>query len=110
MRSRGNGWTTPPVRKPDRLLKNGVAHHGGWTYRDVSFSERVDARAERHATYAVSPRHRKRIEDEHGGAKTIGEWRNLRHRSLAAVDWSVTVTLNCYHLARVHRLLAPTSG
>ncbi len=70
----------------------------------------LDARTVRHATYAVSQRKRKRIEEVFGWAKTIGGLRKLRHRGLAVVDWTVTLTLACYNLVRLRTLLASTPG
>jgi transposase len=70
----------------------------------------LDARTVRHATYAVSQRKRKQIEEVFGWAKTIGGLRKLRHRGLARVDWTVTFTLACYNLVRLRTLLAPTPG
>ena len=50
----------------------------------------LDGCTTRHPGYAVSQRHRKRIEESFGWAKTGGLLRKLRHRGRALVDWVFT--------------------
>lgn len=70
----------------------------------------LDDRTARHATYAVSQRKRKQIEEVFGWVKTVGGLRKLQHRGLATVDWIVTFTFACDNLVRLRRLVAPSPG
>ena len=47
----------------------------------------IDARTTRHPGYAISQRHRKRVEEIFGWMKTIGGLRKLRHRGTDRVEW-----------------------
>ncbi len=64
----------------------------------------VDGRTTRHATYEVSQRKRKRVEEIFGWLKTIGMIRKLRHRGLPRVDWIFTFALAAYNLVRIRNL------
>lgn len=64
----------------------------------------LDGRTTRHPGYAVSQRHRKRIEESFGWGKTVGLLRKLRHRGRELVDWVFTFTMAIYNLVRLRTL------
>jgi transposase len=64
----------------------------------------LDARTTRHATYQVSQRKRKRVEEIFGWLKTVGMVRKVRHRGLPRVDWVFTFALAAYNLVRIRNL------
>lgn len=65
----------------------------------------IDGRTTRHAGYAVSQRHRKRIEQSFGWGKVVGLLRKLRHRGREKVDWIFTFTMAAYNLVRLQTLI-----
>jgi hypothetical protein len=67
----------------------------------------LDGRTTRHPGYAVSQRHRKRIEESFGWAKTVGLLRKLRHRGRELIDWVFTFTMAIYNLVRLRTLAVP---
>jgi transposase len=66
----------------------------------------LDGRTTRHATYQVSQRKRKRVEEIFGWLKTVGMVRKVRHRGLPRVDWVFTFALAAYNLVRIRNLSA----
>lgn len=66
----------------------------------------IDGRTTRHAGYAISQRHRKRVEQGFGWMKTVGGLRKLRHRGPRLVTWIFTFTAAADNLVRMRRLLA----
>jgi len=64
----------------------------------------LDARTTRHATYRISQRCRKRVEEAFGWLKTIGLMRKTRHRGVAKVDWMFRFTTAVYNLIRIKNL------
>jgi transposase len=64
----------------------------------------LDGRTTRHAGYAASQRHRKRIEEVFGWMKTIGGLRKLRHRGTAKVEWQFLFVAAAYNLVRLRTL------
>lgn len=66
----------------------------------------IDGRTTRHAGYAISQRHRKRVEQGFGWMKTVGGLRKLRHRGHRLVTWIFTFTAAAYNIVRMRRLLA----
>jgi transposase len=66
----------------------------------------LDNRATRHATYALSQRLRKRVEEIFGWLKTVGHLRKTRHRGRDRVAWVFTFTAAAYNLVRMRNLLA----
>jgi hypothetical protein len=66
----------------------------------------IDGRTTRHASYAVSLRRRKLIEEGYGWMKDIGGLRKLRHRGQARVSAVFTFTCAAYNLVRLRTLLA----
>ena len=64
----------------------------------------IDGRTTRHPGYAVSQRHRKRIEEIFGWMKTIGGLRKLRHRGTAKVEWPFLFVAAVYNLVRLRNL------
>jgi transposase len=65
----------------------------------------VDGRTTRHATYAVSQRKRKLIEEAFGWAKTIAGIAKVKVRGLARVRHCFTLAMTAYNLIRMPRLL-----
>jgi transposase len=66
----------------------------------------IDRRTIGQASYAISQRCRKRIEEVFGWMKTIGGLRKLRHRGGPLVAWIVTFAAAAYNLVRLRRLMA----
>jgi hypothetical protein len=66
----------------------------------------IDGRTTRHATYEISQRMRKRVEEVFGWLKTVGMTRKVRHRGLPRVDWVFTFALAAYNLVRIRNLMA----
>ena len=70
----------------------------------------LDGRTTRHATYAVSQRLRKLVEQIFGWTKTVGLLRKTRHRSRERVAWVWTFTLAAYNLVRMRNVLLQTTS
>jgi len=60
----------------------------------------------RHASYVVSQRKRKRIEECFGWLKTIALMRKVRHQGVCKVDWIFTFACAAYNLVRMRNLVA----
>jgi transposase len=69
----------------------------------------IDGRTTRQATYQVSQRLRKRVEEIFGWLKTVGMTRKVRHRGLPRVGWNFTFALAAYNLLRIRNLTASTA-
>lgn len=65
----------------------------------------IDARTIRHASYAVSQRKRKLVEEPFGWGKTVGPIRKTMLRGIERVCAQFTLTMAAYNLARLPRLL-----
>jgi transposase len=65
----------------------------------------IDGRTTRHPGYAVSQRFRKRIEEVFGWVKSSAGLRKTRHRGVARVGWTFTLTVAAYNLVRLPKLL-----
>jgi transposase len=65
----------------------------------------LDARTTRHASYRVSQRIRKRIEENFGWAKDGRPLRKMKVRGHANVSFMTTLTISCYALIRIAKLL-----
>jgi IS5 family transposase len=65
----------------------------------------VDERTTRHASYQLSQKARKRIEEVFGWMKSIGLIRKMRHRGLERVGWVFTFTAAAYNLVRIRNLM-----
>lgn len=61
----------------------------------------LDARTTRHATYAVSLKCRKMIEESFGWAKTVGGFRKTRFKGLSRVSSQSLLTFAAYNLTRM---------
>jgi IS5 family transposase len=70
----------------------------------------LDGRTTRHATYAVSQRLRKLVEQIFGWIKTVGLLRKTRHRGRERVAWVWTFTLAAYNLVRMRNVLLQTTS
>lgn len=66
----------------------------------------LDGRTTRHATYALSQKLRKKVEEIFAWLKTIGNLRQTRHRGRERVAWVFTFTAAAYNLVRMRNLLA----
>jgi transposase len=86
----------------NELRQNDVTPH---VARKLRYSA-IDSRTTRHATYQVSQRTRKRVEEIFGWLKTVGMTRKVRHRGLPRVDWIFTFALAAYNLVRIRNLTA----
>jgi transposase len=69
----------------------------------------IDGRTTRHASYAVSQRRRKLVEEPYGWMKTVGGLGKLRHRSRAKASAIFTFACAAYNLVRLRTLLAEPS-
>jgi hypothetical protein len=70
----------------------------------------LDGRTTRHATYAVSQRLRKLVEQIFGWTKTVGLLRKTRHQGRKRVAWAWTFTLAAYNLVRIRNVLLQTAS
>ncbi|HEX9857164.1 MAG TPA: IS5 family transposase, partial [Paracoccaceae bacterium] len=66
----------------------------------------IDGRTTRHEGYALSQKHRKRIEEAFGWAKTIGGMAQAMYRGVERVRSRFILTMTANNLARLPRLLA----
>ncbi|HRK19845.1 MAG TPA: transposase, partial [Hyphomicrobiaceae bacterium] len=66
----------------------------------------IDGRTNRHEGYALSIKHRKRIEEAFGWAKTVGGMAQTVYRGLERVRSRFILTMAANNLARLPRLLA----
>jgi transposase len=66
----------------------------------------LDGRTTRHASYAVSQKKRKLIEEAFGWGKTVGTAAKTMLRGLARVGFQFTLNMAAYNLARMPKLLA----
>src|SRR5499433_2124984 len=68
----------------------------------------IDRRTSRQASYRLSQKKRKRIEECFGWLKTIALLRKVRHRGTLKVDWIFTFACAAYNLVRMRNLMAST--
>jgi transposase len=68
----------------------------------------IDGRTTQHASYRISQKKRKRIEECFGWLKTIALLRKVRHRGTLKVDWMFTFACAAYNLVRMRNLMAAT--
>ena len=66
----------------------------------------IDGRTTRHAGYALSQKHRKKIEEAFGWAKTVGGMAQTMYRGVERVRSRFILTIAANNLARLPRLLA----
>ena len=66
----------------------------------------IDSRTTRHASYAISQKKRKRIEECFGWLKDIALLRKLKHRGLPKVGWIFTFAAAAYNLVRLRNLIS----
>ncbi len=66
----------------------------------------IDGRTTRHKGYALSIRHRKRIEEAFGWAKTVGRMTQTFYRGVERVRARFILTMAANNLARLPKLLA----
>ncbi|HMO67513.1 MAG TPA: transposase, partial [Novosphingobium sp.] len=66
----------------------------------------IDGRTTRHKGYSQSIKHRKRIEEAFGWAKTVGGAAQTMYRGLERVRSRFILTMAANNLARLPRLLA----
>jgi len=65
----------------------------------------IDRRTTRHASYAMSQKIRKRIEEGFGWIKTVGGQRKTKFKGRDRVGWAFTFTAAAYNLVRLPKLL-----
>jgi transposase len=65
----------------------------------------IDGRTTRHASYALSQKHRKRIEEPFGWCKTVGGLAQTVYRGVERVRSRFVLTMAASNLARLPRLL-----
>jgi transposase len=65
----------------------------------------IDGRTTQHASYRISQKKRKRIEECFGWLKTIALLRKVRHRGTLKVDWIFTFACAAYNLVRMRNLM-----
>jgi len=65
----------------------------------------IDVRTTRHAGYALSQKHRKKIEEPFGWAKTVGGMAQTMYRGVERVRSRFILTMAANNLARLPRLL-----
>jgi IS5 family transposase len=66
----------------------------------------IDARTTRHASYEISQRVRKRVEEVFGWLKTVALFRKTRHRGVRRIGWLFTLAAALYNLLRIRNVLA----
>lgn len=66
---------------------------------------RIDERTTRHASYKISQRKRKRVEEVFGWIKTTAGLRKARHRGRDRVGWMFIFAAAAYNLVRMRNLL-----
>ncbi|SHK48777.1 Transposase DDE domain-containing protein, partial [Roseomonas rosea] len=66
----------------------------------------IDGRTTRHESHALSQKHRKRIEEAFGWAKTVGGMAQTVYRRIERVRSRFILTMVANNLARLPRLLA----
>lgn len=71
---------------------------------------KIDGRTTRHASYALSQRVRKRIEEVFGWAKAQAGMAKTKLRGLAKVGGAFTMRIVAYNLVRIPKLLAMGAG
>ena len=64
----------------------------------------IDGRTTRHPGYTISQQKRKRVEEIFGWTKTVGLFRQTRHREVRRVGWMFTFALAVYNLVRIRNL------
>jgi transposase len=69
-------------------------------------SSAIDSRTTRHASYVVSQRIRKRIEEAFGWIKTIAGQEKTKFRGRERVGWAFTFAAAAYNLVRLPKLVA----
>jgi transposase len=70
----------------------------------------IDRRTTEHASYAISQKKRKRIEESFGWMKTIGMLKKVKLRGLQKVSWLFTFVAAVYNLYRLQRLQAQATA
>jgi transposase len=66
----------------------------------------IDRCTTQHASYRISQKKRKRIEECFGWLKTIALLRKVRHRGTLKVDWIFAFACAAYNLVRMRNLMA----
>lgn len=70
----------------------------------------VDRRTTRHASYVMSQRKRKLVEQGFGWQKSVGLLRKLHHRGRETVSWIFAFTSAAYNLVRLRSLLTTATA
>jgi IS5 family transposase len=72
---------------------------------DTGRRSNIDGRTTRHASYRMSQKIRKRIEEGFGWLKTVGVYRKTRFKGRDRVGWAFTFAMAAYNLVRLPKLL-----
>jgi len=88
-----------------RCRERGIAPHVARI--DGRVTPGLDNRTTRHASYAISQRKRKRVEEIFGWMKTFGGLRKTRFVGLQRVELHVTLGAVAYNLLRMTKLAPP---
>jgi hypothetical protein len=91
--TRALGFT--PFVSPNPPSLSGAAQRGGPAH---------------HASYIVSQRKRKLVEQGFGWQKCVGLLRKLHHRGRETISWIFAFTSAAYNLVRVRSLLRPATA
>lgn len=89
----------------DRKVTPHIAVNGAVTKTGHRRRTAIDGRTTRHAGYAVSQRHRKRIEEIFGWIKSSAGFAKVKLRGRRKVDATFTLALAAYNLIRSPKLL-----
>tara|TARA_R100001369_G_scaffold11704_5_gene25441 strand:- start:1922 stop:2248 length:327 start_codon:yes stop_codon:yes gene_type:complete len=89
-----------------RCRREGHPRHQQSPEAQKSRYSAIDGRTTRHQGYALSIKHRKRIEEAFGWAKTVGGMAQTVYRSVERVRSHFILTMAANNLARLPRLLA----
>jgi hypothetical protein len=65
----------------------------------------IDGRTTRHASYAMSQKLQKRIEEGFGWLKPVGTYRKTQFKGMDRVGWALTFAMAAYNLVRLPKLL-----
>lgn len=83
-----------------------VAYFCAALWSDFTPPLTIDGRTTRHEGYCISIKHRKRIEEAFGWAKTVGGMVQTMYRGVERVRSRFILTMAANNLARLPRLLA----
>jgi transposase len=89
-----------------RLVAPHIARHDGANWRGTRRGSSVPKRTAASASYAMSQKKRKLIEEAFGWKKCIAGMRKTKLRGQRKVDWAFILSAAAYNLTRLPKLLA----